>query len=81
LDSLDTGEVQNVVFDFGRIDYCGSSMLEAMRRLWKNLPKERGKMVVCCANAVLRDILHVTRFDTLWGVFPTRDDALKALGA
>jgi hypothetical protein len=38
-------------------------------------------MVVCCANAVLRDILHVTRFDTLWGVFPTRDDALKALGA
>jgi anti-sigma B factor antagonist/stage II sporulation protein AA (anti-sigma F factor antagonist) len=81
LESLDSGDVRHVVFDFGRIEYCGSSMLEAMRRLWKSLPKDNGKMVVCCANSVLRDILHVTRFDTLWSIFPTRDEALKAVGA
>src|SRR5688572_17941457 len=81
LEVLDSGEVQNIVFDFCHIEYCGSSMLEAMRRLWKSLPKGKGKLVVCGVNAVLRDILHVTRFDTLWTIFPTRDEALQAVGA
>jgi anti-anti-sigma factor len=80
LEVLDSGEVQGIVFDFGRIEYCGSSMLEAMRRLWKSLPKGKGKLVVCGVNSVLRDILHVTRFDTLWPIYNTRDEALQAVG-
>jgi anti-anti-sigma factor len=80
LEVLESGEVSSVVFDFGHLEYCGSCMLEAMRRLWKSLPKERGKLVVCCVNHVVRDILHVTRFDTLWPIFPTRDEALVAVG-
>jgi anti-anti-sigma factor len=78
LEVLESGEVQNVVFDFGKIEYCGSSMLEAMRRLWKSLPKGSGKLLVCCVNPVIRDILRVTRFDTLWTIFNTREEALKA---
>jgi anti-sigma B factor antagonist len=78
LDVLESGEVQTIVFDFGKIEYCGSSMLEAMRRLWKSLPKGNGKLIVCCVNSVIRDILHVTRFDTLWTVYDTREEALNA---
>jgi anti-sigma B factor antagonist len=81
LEVLESGEVQSIVFDFGKIEYCGSSMLEAMRRLWKSLPKGKGKLMVCCVNSVIRDILHVTRFDTLWDIFDTREEAMKAAQA
>jgi anti-anti-sigma factor len=81
LEVLESGEVQNIVFDFGGIEYCGSSMLEAMRRLWKSLPKGKGRLMVCGVNSVIRDILRVTRFDTLWTIFDTREDALKAAEA
>jgi anti-sigma B factor antagonist len=80
LETLESGDAKNIVFDFSRLDYCGSSMLEAMRRLWKNLPHGQGKLVICNANPVLRDILHVTRFDTLWPIYNTRQEALEALG-
>lgn len=80
-EALDSGEIKNIVFDFGQIEYCGSSMLEAMRRLWKSVPHDGGKLVVCQANNVLLDILHVTRFDTLWPIYPTREDALGAVGS
>ncbi|MBW3600747.1 MAG: STAS domain-containing protein, partial [Planctomycetes bacterium] len=73
MEALESGDVKNIVFDFNRLEYCGSSMLEAMRRLWKNLPHDQGKLVICCANQVLRDILHVTRFDTLWPIYATRE--------
>ncbi len=79
LEVLEAGDVASIVFDFGHIEYCGSSMLEAMRRLWKGLPKDKGRMVVCCVNKVLYDILHVTRFDTLWPIFPTREEALQSV--
>ncbi len=81
LELLDAGDVSNIVFDFGNIDYCGSSMLEAMRRMWKSLPQGKGQMVVCRVNNVLYDILHVTRFDTLWPIFPSREEALQAVGS
>jgi anti-sigma B factor antagonist len=81
LEVLESGEVNRIVFDFGKIEYCGSSMLEAMRRLWKSLPKADGKLIVCGVNSVIRDILHVTRFDTLWTIYDTRDDAMKAAQA
>jgi anti-sigma B factor antagonist len=81
LEVIESGEVRTLIFDFAQIEYCGSSMLEAMRRLWKSLPKTNGKLIICCVNSVIRDILHVTRFDTLWSIFDTREEALKAADA
>ena len=31
--------------------------------------------------AQVRDILHVTRFDTIWPIHPTRDAAIQAVDA
>jgi anti-sigma B factor antagonist len=81
LEVIESGDVRTLIFDFEKIEYCGSCMLEAMRRLWKSLPKANGRLFVCGINSVIRDILHVTRFDTLWSIFDTREEALKAAEA
>jgi anti-sigma B factor antagonist len=81
LEALESGDVQSIIFDFGHVDYCASSILEAMLRLQKSLPKGKGKLIVCCINSVIRESLHITRFDTLWTIFDTRDEALKAAEA
>ena len=73
-------QTQHVLFDFSCISFFGSSMLEAMRRLYNVVVAKKGTLAVCGLSDVGRDVLHVTRFDTLWKVFTTRDEALQALG-
>ena len=72
-------QVKNLVIDFGRISYFGSSMLEAMRSLGTHVRAAGGKMAVCNAAPVCREILHVARFDTLWPLLDSRAEALASV--
>jgi anti-anti-sigma factor len=71
--------VHNVVVDFGQIEYFGSSMLEAMLKLWKHASSLGGKMAVCNLSEVGREVLQVGRFDTLWDICDSREAALVAV--
>jgi anti-anti-sigma factor len=77
--TLEDPKLRNVVVDFGQIDYFGSSMLEALLKLWKQVHGQAGKMAVCNVSAIGREVLQVGRFDTLWDVFDSREEALKAM--
>jgi anti-anti-sigma factor len=81
LEQIVSSNIHGIVFDFGQVDYCGSCMLEAMRRLWKSLPADKAKLFVCGVNPVVRDILRVTRFDTIWPIHPNREAAIRAAEA
>jgi anti-anti-sigma factor len=76
---LDATKVQHLVVDFARVDYFGSSMLEALLRLWKHVHAQGGRVAVCNVSSIGRDVLQTGRFDTLWEVFDSREDAIKAL--
>jgi anti-anti-sigma factor len=71
---------RHVVFNFEQIDYFGSTMLEAMLVLWKRIVDSGGRMAVCNASPTIRDILRVSRFETLWPVCDTLDSALAVVG-
>jgi anti-anti-sigma regulatory factor len=71
-----SGQVHSVVVDLGQAPYFGSSMLEALRALWTDLRVGQGKMVLCNASEVGREILLVAKFDHLWPIVNTRADAL-----
>ena len=73
--------VARVVVDFGQIAYFGSSMLEAMLKVWKQVHALGGRMAICNLSPVGREVLQTGRFDTLWEVFDSRDAALAALGS
>jgi anti-anti-sigma factor len=66
-----------VVIDLGKVSYFGSSMLEAIRTLWNELPADDRKLVLCNASEVGGEILKVTKFDHLWPLVATRAEAIQ----
>jgi len=74
-----TGNFQKAVVDLGGVAYFGSSMLEAIRTLWNDLVPRQGRLVLCNASEVGREILQVAKFDHLWPLVGTRAEALELL--
>lgn len=70
---------QNVVVDFSKIDYTGSTALSFFTRLFKKTRCRGGEMAFCNVSPVEREVLEVTRLDTLWPICDSIDDALIAV--
>ena len=78
---LDEQEVRHVIVDFHQVPYFGSSLLEVLLSIWSQEQLRAGTMSLCNVSAVGREILEVTRFDTLWTIYNTRAEALEAAAA
>jgi anti-anti-sigma factor len=72
---------RRVLFDFSGLSFFGSSMLEAMIRVWIGLNRQSGRMALCGVSEIGREVLRVGRFDTLWPIYLSREEALRALGS
>jgi len=79
-EQLETPAIKNVVVDLGQIPYFGSTVLEWMVQMWKRIKAKGGKFATCNASPIGREVLTTARFDKLWGVFNSRDEALHWLG-
>jgi anti-anti-sigma factor len=71
----------NLVVDFGKIEYFGSSMLEAMRSIAQRVHAYDGSLALCNLSPVAREILHIARFDVVWPIYNSRAEALAAVQA
>jgi anti-anti-sigma factor len=78
---LENGDVKHVVVDLGQIPYFGSTVLEWMVQMWKRAKAKGGKLATCNASPIGREVLAAARFDLLWGIFGTRDEAIAWLSA
>ena len=76
---LDRPDLKNVVFDFQKVPYFGSSMLGAMHTIWKRVCQRKGKMAVCRVSEVEREVLQISKFDMLWPIYGSREEALAAV--
>jgi anti-anti-sigma factor len=72
-------EVKGVVLDFHRTNYYGSTALGLFLRLWKRGGSRGGRMAFCNLSPNEREILAVTRLDTLWPAYTSREEAVKAV--
>jgi anti-anti-sigma factor len=71
---------RNVVVDFSAVAYFGSSILEALLRVWNRIRPD-GRMALCGLSEVGEEIVRLAKFDTLWDIHPTRRAALAAVRA
>jgi anti-anti-sigma factor len=71
--------VKNVVIDLGEIPYFGSTVLEWMVQMWRRIKAKGGNLAACNCSSVGREVLHAARFDKLWHIFPTREEALAGV--
>ena len=80
LQKIDGDEIKHVVVDLGSIPYFGSTLLDWMVQMWRRAQGKGGNLAVCNASQVGREVLAIAKFDTLWGVFGSRQEALESLG-
>ena len=79
LEQLKETGPRNVIIDFAKISYFGTTMLEAMHAIWKCAREAGGRMALCNVSNMQREVLHVAGFDTLWPVCSSRQEALQAV--
>ncbi len=71
--------VQCLLFDFKNVSMFGTIMLGAMVRIWKKISQRGGRMALCDVSEECKEILRFTKLHTLWPIYPSFDDAWKAL--
>ncbi len=79
LNLLGNGTITNVVLDFHRTDFYGSTALGFFVKLWKRVRDCKGRMAFCGVSDHEREILKVTNLDGLWPICRSREEALKAV--
>jgi len=79
LQMLGNGTIKNVVMDFYKTDYYGSTALGFFIKLWKRVRDRKGHMAFCGVSDHEREILQVTNLDGLWPICSSREEALKAV--
>jgi anti-anti-sigma factor len=79
LEQLSEQGAKNAIMDLGALDYFGSIVLELMVVLWKRVSAQGGKLAVCNVSEVGLEILRTAKFDTIWPIVTTREEALQAV--
>jgi anti-anti-sigma factor len=69
--------IKNLVIDFHKTDYFGSTALGFFIRLWKRIQERKGRMVLCNLSDHEKEILQVTKLDECWPQVDSRAEAIK----
>ncbi len=79
----DAGEadIPKVLLDLTHVEFFGSSFIEILYRLWKQLQSRQGRFVICGLHHYCLEVLQVTNLDRLWTMTPDRDSGLAVLRA
>lgn len=69
-----------VVLDLSHTRFFGSSFIEVLFRLWtRQQARDGGAFAISGLTPYCLDVLKITHLDTLWRIFPNRDEAVRAL--
>jgi anti-anti-sigma factor len=79
LDLLNGPGVKNVVLDFHKTDYYGSTALGFFLKLLKRVRTQNGHMAFCNVSDHEREILQITKLDHSWPICSSRTEALDAV--
>jgi anti-anti-sigma factor len=80
LDLLNGPRIKNVILDFHKTDYYESTALGFFLKLWKRVRGRNGRMAFCNVSDHELEILRVTKLDQWWPIYPSRSEALVAVG-
>ncbi len=69
-----------LVLDLSQTNFFGSGFLEALFRAWTRLKSSPGaRLVLCGLSDHCREVIETTNLDRIWGLAPTREEALRML--
>lgn len=68
-----------LVFDLCEIEYASSLFLELLFRASTRIKKRGGRFALANPSDALRNVMHITRLDTLLNLHESRESAAAAL--
>ncbi|HSG16741.1 MAG TPA: STAS domain-containing protein [Anaerolineae bacterium] len=74
---LDEGET-NVLMNFEDLDFISSTGLRVILSTGKKLMASNGKLTMCSPNITVNDVLKMSGFNQMFGVFETEEEALAS---
>ncbi len=80
LDFLNRSASANLVIDLAHGDYLGTSMLGAFVKLWKRVSQRGGRLALCNVSESVIQVLRVTKLQTVWPIYSSREQAVAAVG-
>lgn len=79
LDAADHAERPLMLIDLAATTFIGSSFIGVLVRTWKRLRDRQGRMALCNVSPDCANVLHVTRLDTVWDCFSSREEGIRGL--
>lgn len=79
LDFLNRSASANLVIDLAHGDYLGTSMLGALVKLWKRVSQRGGRLALCNVSENVIQVLRVTKLQTVWPIYSSREQAVAAV--
>ncbi len=67
------------VFDCSTLDYISSMGLGTLIRANSRLKKSEGAIALAGVEGIVAEAIHLVRFDSIFGLYPTVDEAAEAL--
>jgi anti-anti-sigma factor len=79
LELLNGTRIRNVVLDFHKTDYYGSTALGFFVNLWKRVRSRHGRVAFCNVSDHEKEILQITNLDHSWPICSSMREALEAV--
>lgn len=79
LNQIEAGGILNIIVDARDNEYLSTAVIGAMVRLWEAATLNGGQFVVCNLADDALTALIVTRLDTKWPLFVSREAAVNAV--
>jgi anti-anti-sigma factor len=76
---LNSSAYMNVVLDFHKTDFYGSSALAFFVKLWKWARHHRCRLAFCNLSEHEKEILQVAHLDQLWPICESKNEALRTV--
>jgi len=70
---------QNVLIDFGKIDYISSAGLRTMLIVAKEQKQKGNSLAICCLNETILEVFRISGFDTIIPIYPALEEGLSFL--
>lgn len=78
-DAIDGMSSPRVVIDMSKLAVFGSTVLEWMVQVWRRCRDAKGAMMVASLTPISREVIAVTRLDSLWKMTETVDAAVSEI--
>ena len=78
VNQLIDGGANQFLFNLEELDFISSTGLRVILATGKKLSGSDGKLAICSPNITVKDVLDMSGFSTMFGVFETEEEALES---